>query len=360
MGNIKDKLKNIIVVIPSLNPDEKLMKVVESMMAAGFSRVLVVNDGSDTEHLRPFSEAKETPGCTVLGYEENRGKGHALKTAFKYITENEPSCRGVVTVDGDGQHGAEDSVLVASDMIDHPGCVVLGCRDFSKKDVPTHNMLGNRITSLIFGLLCGIKLSDTQTGLRGIPGEYLAEFSEIDGERFEYETNMLLYMKEKGIGLIERSIDTIYIEDNKSSHFRVFRDSAKIYKPILKFSLGSIMSMLIDLSLFTILCRVFSHLPDTQEIFLATLGARIVSSLFNYFYNRNAVFKSEASDRSSMLRYYILAAMQLTASWLGVSALSALFKAAGFAKTAIKVLVDVTLFLISFQVQREWVFKKEK
>ncbi len=360
MEDIKEKLKDVIIVIPSLNPDEKLMQVVRSMRAFGFSRMIIVNDGSDSEHLQPFSEAEMIPDCTVLGYEKNRGKGHALKTAFSYIAEHEPLCMGVVTVDGDGQHSARDSMMVASDMLEHPGCVVIGCRDFSKADVPTHNMLGNRITSFIFALLCGIRLSDTQTGLRGIPAEYLIEFSRVDGDRFEYETNMLLYMKERGIGFIERPIDTIYLEDNKSSHFRIFRDSAKIYMPILKFSLGSILSMLIDLSLFTVFCRIFSHLPDTQEIFVATFAARIISSLFNYFYNRNAVFKGEGSERGSMLRYYMLAVLQLLSSWLGVSALTALFKAGGFAKTAVKFFVDLFLFFISFQIQREWVFRKEK
>ncbi len=355
----RESFKDLAIIVPCLNPDEKLMQVVRGMLAEGFSHVLVVNDGSSADYQPQFDEAAAVPECTVLGYEVNRGKGYALRHAFSYVTENWPWCRGVITVDADNQHTPHDTANVAGDMLENPGTVVIGCRDFKKAGVPLHNRMGNMITSFVFKLLCGIKLSDTQTGLRGIPAECLPAFcTEVEGDRYEYETNMLLYMKTAGIPFIERSIDTVYIEGNKSSHFNVLRDSYKIYVPILKFGMGSGLSTIIDLTLFTVLCRIFVSLPDFWEILIATAGARICSSLFNYNFNRKQVFHDEGKGSSSLVRYYALAVCQMTLSWLCVTGLVTLLSAQGGGKTAIKLVVDMILFLITFQIQREWVFKK--
>ena len=359
MQEIREQFKDLAIVVPCLNPDEKLMEVVRGMLSEGFSRVLVVNDGSAPDYQPLFDEAAAVPECTVLGYEVNRGKGYALRHAFSYILENWPWCRGVITVDADNQHTPHDTAAVARDMLGHPETVVIGCRNFKKAGVPLHNRMGNLITSFVFKILCGIKLSDTQTGLRGIPASCLPSFvSDVEGDRYEYETNMLLHMKTANIPFIERSIDTVYIEGNKSSHFHVLRDSAKIYKPILKFGAGSGLSTVIDLALFTVLCRVFDALPDQWEILIATAGARICSSLFNYSFNRKLVFESEEEHKKTLVRYYVLAVCQMTLSWLCVTGLVRLLSASGGAKTAVKLVVDFILFLITFQIQREWVFKK--
>lgn len=359
MTEIQEKLKGLAVIVPCLNPDEKLMQVVGGMLAQGFSHILVVNDGSAPEYQPFFDEAAAVPECTVLGYETNRGKGYALRTAFAYVTENWPWCEGVITVDADNQHTPHDTANVAADMLAAPETVVIGCRDFKKAGVPLHNRMGNLITSFVFKVLCGIKLSDTQTGLRGIPASCLKAFcEEVEGDRYEYETNMLLYMKTAGIPFIERSIDTVYIEGNKSSHFHVLRDSAKIYKPILKFGLGSGLSTVIDLSLFTVLCKVFSALPVTRQILVATAGARVCSSLFNYTFNKKQVFRHEGEHKQSLARYYTVAVCQMLLSWLCVSGLVHLLGVTGTAKTAVKLVVDLILFFLTFQVQREWVFKK--
>jgi glycosyltransferase involved in cell wall biosynthesis len=360
MEEIREKLKGLAVIVPCLNPDEKLMQVVRGMLAQGFSHILVVNDGSSAEYQPLFDEAAAVPECTVLGYEVNRGKGYALRTAFSYVLENWPWCEGVITVDADNQHTPHDTANVASDMLANPETVVIGCRDFKKAGVPLHNRMGNLITSFVFKLLCGIKLSDTQTGLRGIPASCLKAFcEEVEGDRYEYETNMLLYMKTANIPFIERSIDTVYIEGNKSSHFHVLRDSAKIYVPILKFGLGSGLSTVIDLTLFTILCKVFAALPTARQILIATAGARICSSLFNYTFNKKQVFGHEGEGKKSLVRYYTLAVCQMTLSWLCVSGFVTLLGAQGGAKTAVKLVVDFVLFFLTFQIQREWVFRKK-
>lgn len=354
------KVTDLTIIIPSLNPDEKLIGTLNGILEQGFRKIVVVDDGSDAQHKKPFEYAKEQ-GCTVLVHEVNKGKGRALKTAFEYCMKQD--CLGVITVDGDGQHAPEDIVRCGQELLRcNNQQVILGCRDFSQEDVPFKSRYGNNITRFAFLALCGIKISDTQTGLRAIPGEFLQAMSEYKGERFEYETNMLLEMKSQGIPFSEVKIATIYLDENASTHFHPFRDSFKIYKIILKYSISSGASALLDLLVFYLALIVLEGMGmDTtvnsgQAVLLGTVVARVVSSLFNYAVNRKVVFKSASAG--SFFRYYALCLVQMAASALLVAVLSGLFVTGKVAKTVIKLIVDTGLFFVSFGIQREWVFKK--
>ena len=177
----------ISVVLPSLNPDEKLLMVVDGLIKEGFDDIIIVNDGSDEEHIAPFKQASEYKEVTVLTHEVNKGKGRALKTAFEYCINNRPDIAGVVTVDGDNQHRPQDIKACCEKMKENPKKVILGCRDFSGEEVPWKSRFGNNVTKGVFKFACGIKISDTQTGLRAIPAKYLPLLSGVKGERFEYE-----------------------------------------------------------------------------------------------------------------------------------------------------------------------------
>lgn len=348
----------ISVIIPSLNPDEKLKCVVDSLVEYGFDDIILVNDGSDQAHMEPFKVLSGYPQCTILTHEVNRGKGRGLKTAFEYCLKNRPDIDGVVTVDGDNQHRAADIKACCERMMEQKDKVILGVRDFSGKDVPFKSRFGNNMTSFVFKFACGLNISDTQTGLRAIPRQYLELFSNIKGERFEYETNMLLELKSNNIGYDEVKIQTVYIEENASTHFNPIKDSLKIYGVIFKFLFSSFASSLIDLAMFSIIGAILlGRVSDSLRIFLATCIARVISSLFNYTFNRKAVFKSKSGVGSTMARYYILCVCQLCVSYGLVYAVTELLTLGMAATVVAKAVIDVCLFVISFQIQRRWVFK---
>lgn len=350
----------ISVILPSLNPDEKLLATVKGLKEEGFTDIILVNDGSDEKHTAPFEEAERLYGVTVLTHEVNKGKGRALKTAFEYCIKNRPDIDGVVTADGDGQHIPTD-VSACCKKMSETGKVILGCRDFKNSAVPGRSRFGNSMTKFVFRFACGVRISDTQTGLRAIPYKYLEFMVKIKGERYEYETQMLLEMQKYGIGYAEETITTIYINENESSHFHPFRDSVKIYMVILKYIANSLLSFLIDIGLFTLLEFVIGDTMDKSlKIFVSTFGARVVSSIFNYLVSRKVVFESKSSVGRSVLKYYILCACQTGISYGLVYLFSYLFGAENVLTSVIKLIVDVTLFIISFQIQRRWVFAEKK
>jgi len=225
---------NVVAIVPSLNPDEKLMQVVTGLQAEGFEDIVLINDGSSSAHLSPFQEAAALPGVTVLTHEVNKGKGRAMKTAFAWCLDNRPNIDGVVTVDGDNQHRPKDVMACVKAMEKDPTKLWLGVRDFSLEHVPFRSKAGNMITRSIMKLACGVSVSDTQTGLRAIPASMLELMCRIRGERYEYETQMLLSVRDEKLGIGEVIIDTVYIDENQTSHFNALKDSWKIYKIIFR------------------------------------------------------------------------------------------------------------------------------
>ena len=360
-------LSKISVVLPSLDPDEKLNAVIDGLLSHGFSHIILVNDGSKQENLHYFTDAAAAhPEITLLHHEVNRGKGAALKTAFTWCLQNRPETLGVVTVDGDNQHHPEDTRACCEHMLE-TGRITLGCRDFSLPQVPPRSRFGNRTTSLVFKLFCGITLSDTQTGLRAFPRDTLEFLCQVSGDRFEYETNMLLAMKTNGIPFDEVKIRTVYIEENKSSHFHWLKDSWRIYKLILahffRYTLSSLASSVVDLCCFNLFIRLFSACLTGMALDLAATGlARLLSSLFNFFVNKKIVFRSRSGTAAAMARYYALAIPMMAAQGLLTGGITSLLhlRQGGLLHTLAYAIVMVVLYFVSYSIQQRWVFASHK
>lgn len=351
-------MEHISVIIPSYEPDERLIILIKDLQKQ-CSNIVVVNDGSAPRFDGIFRELEES-GVVVLRHAVNQGKGRALKTAFNYCLLQDPDLIGCVTADSDGQHHPDDIVRCAQELRQHAGSLVLGCRDFDDASVPSKSQYGNKITRTLFQYLCGLKITDTQTGLRGIPAQFMKELLVVPGERFEFETNMLIASKNR-YPIQEIKIKTIYdSKTNHATHFNPIKDSLRIYrilgKVFLNFIISSLSSSIVDLSLFAILCALLRG--TSGYLFIATALARIVSASYNYFVNYHIVFSSKEQHKRSTVKYIILAIIQGTLSAILVNSIVMLVGAKF--ELLIKIIVDTSLFIISFYIQREFIFKKSK
>ncbi len=390
----------MIVVVPAYQPDEKLLGVVSDFResAPSFSMV-VVDDGSRKECAPIFAELEQHDYVTVLHHPQNRGKGAALKTAFQYIGEHFPDCDGILTVDADGQHLVSDALEVCNALREHPDMMITGSRRFTG-NVPLRSRLGNGITRGVFHLTTGKKVYDTQTGLRAFSADRIPEMLTLEGDRYEYEINQLLYCCTKSTGVFEVPIETVYLDDNKSSHFDTIRDSAKIYKVIfrylgptfLKFVSTSLLSFIIDLVGFCILfygiVAVFAGWDTAKSLFsflrnapveqlksletinpivFASAGsylrifslvvARVISALANYLLNKRYVFKSGASYlRGCLPRYAAAAVLVLVLNAIFLE----LFTRLGVPAWLANLFSQLICYPVSFFSQRVFVFQKKE
>lgn len=221
-------MSKIAIVIPAYNPREYLVEIVEYMSQNDENIIVVVNDG--TEDKKIFDKIKNK--CIIIEHDKNLGYGRAVKTGFTYILENHKEVIGVVTADADGQHIIKDIEKVRNELIQNPETLILGSRNFKQKGIPMRNKLGNVLMSHIFRFKTGIKLEDTQSGLRAIPIKLVEKIKDISGEKFDYVTNTLYELVTNNEYKIVE-IETVYDKNNISS-FKPIRDSVLILKEILK------------------------------------------------------------------------------------------------------------------------------
>ena len=350
--------KTIPIIIPAYEPDEKLIKLLSELKNSELSPVIIVDDGSDKDtygHI--FNSAKSEYGAIVLRHAVNMGKGRALKDAFNYCINEYPDLLGAITADSDGQHTTMDIKRVKDELIEFSDSLVLGCRNFDESGIPARSVFGNKTTSKVMGVLTGVSVSDTQTGLRAIPAYFMKYLLNEKGERFDFETNMLLATGIAQVPIRQVDIQTIYIEENKSSHFRPIRDSLMIYAVFGKFVISSLSSSIIDMLMFALFCRL---LRGTEGLFmgyimLSTILARIISATYNFLVNYKVVFKGRGNKFIAAAKYVLLAIFIMLLSGYGVTFIHGFFSTVP--EVYVKIPVDTLLFLLSFIIQREFVYK---
>lgn len=303
----------IPVIIPAYEPDSNFPVLLGTLAENNVGPVIVVDDGSGEQYAAIFEKAGslvEGNSGTVLVHEVNRGKGRALKTAFQYILENYQGVIGAVTADSDGQHTVDCIRKVMAALEEKPQELILGVRDFSGDDIPWKSRFGNNLAEKVFAYVAGVHVSDTQTGLRGIPREFMRDLLEVAGERFEFETQMLLESVNR-YPISEVEIETIYDSvDDHQTHFDPVADSIKIYrilgKKFLKYIFASFSSSILDLALFSVFC-FFLEGRYVSYVAVATVLARIISTVYNYTINYKVVFKSKENVGKASAKYFLLA-----------------------------------------------------
>ena len=350
---------NMVVIIPTIDPDERLCRLVAELRSRGFSRFVIVDDGS-AESRAPIFADLERSGARVLHHPANLGKGAAIKTALGSVRTLFPEATHVVTVDGDGQHLPDDVMRVCEMAEGSHEHVVIGVRDLQQRGVPVRSRIGNAFSSAYFKLDTGLACPDTQTGLRAMPVSLIPFACSVEGTRYEYEMNFLTEVVKGGRPLAMVPIEAVYEAGNAGSHFSAVRDSARIYKQFLRFAGSSLACALADLLLFAAIVAAGSAagLPVAAAVVMATVSARLVSGALNFALNRTWSFSDSGSAdgdaRAQAVRYGALFCAQMTASALLVALLSQL----AVPPVVAKVLADGALFVASYFIQRNWVFKR--
>lgn len=332
----------MIVLIPALEPDDRLLGLLAGLRAYGV-RAVVVDDGSGPGFDQVFAAARRL-GATVLRTPVNHGKGHALKLGLAHVAATWPG-QDVVCADSDGQHTVSD-VLAVGERVRASRAVVLGARAFTGA-VPRRSRAGNTAARLAFALATGLAVPDTQTGLRGYPADRLAWALAVPGERFEYEQRLLLAAARDGVPMVSEPIATVYVDGNRSSHFRPVLDSLRVMAPVLRYVASSFLGFVVDTVVLLVLARA------TGSLLASVLAARLVSGSVNFAVNRRWVFRHGGHPwRKAATSYATLAAVLLAANFGLMSALTGI----GVPLLAAKLLTEAMLVGAGFVLQRQVVF----
>lgn len=350
---------NCVILIPALDPPEIFLSYIDELIQVGFKDILVVDDGSHQKKI--FEKIGSLPQVTVLTHPENYGKGRALRTGLAYYKDHysyDEYC-GVITADSDGQHLVDDVLKISKSLAKREDKMILGVRDFNQSNVPSKSRIGNKLTSLGFRVLIGLSVSDTQTGLREIPNPLIDLSLSIPGDRFQYETAVLIETG-KVSGFEEIKIQTVYYDENKGTHFNPVKDSIQIFNLLLgtffRYIFVSLSSFVVDILLFALGTKLLFPALSVR-IPLSTAFARIISGAYNYAMNRKIVFKSDRSVVSSGFSYLMLCIIQCAVSAGLVTAICYLLP---LDEVPVKAVVDTCLFFVNYKIQKNYIFKNKE
>ncbi len=337
----------IAVVIPAYNPTEQLVGLIRELAQSDISPIIVVNDGSGARYDPIFEEIGSTKDLVIVRHAVNLGKGAALKAGLNFVYCNFDGCIGVVTADADGQHLVKDIVKVSQTLKEHPRALVLGSRSFGEK-VPFRSLVGNKLTKYLFWLLVGKKLTDTQSGLRGIPMEFIPKLLKMKSQGYDFELDMLLACKYGNREIIEEEIQTVYVDGNISSHFNPLIDSMKIYFTLFRFMLASLATAIFDYIVF------FAVYGSWSNILLSQSVARLAALGFNYLAVRKIVFLSNKQHYQVFPKYLILV---LVCGLVSYSMINLLISVFPVNLAVAKLLSELLIYFGNFAVQRELIFR---
>jgi len=343
-------LGRVVALIPAYRPTSDLVPLVDDLAAAGFREIIVVDDGSGAGCAEVFRQIDKRPRTRVLHHAVNLGKGAALKTGLNAVAVFHGDAIGVVTLDADGQHGVDDVVAVAEALAQQgEDALIIGARRFDAPAIPFRSRFGNELTKHLVRWLIGIRLGDTQSGLRGIPMGLARRLLPLKSQRYEFELEMLILCRMLGVKIREIVIKTIYIGNNERSHFSPVLDSLRIYLVLFRFFGASAAGAIVDNAAFAL-----AHLA-TGEILMSQIGGRCISLLVNYNIVRDFVFKSDGDHGVAFSKYLGLAVVSGALSYLMIRALADNF---GTPVILAKIWIESAIFFVNFAAQREFVFRK--
>lgn len=364
-----------VAVIPAYKPLPVVINIAKELInSKSFQGVVCVNDGSGHEFDNIFKELKSL-GVHVETHAVNLGKGTALKTGFNAVLNYFPESCGVVTLDADGQHLSKDVINIADNLLHSENTLITGGRVFDNKETPLRSRFGNKLTKIIFRFFSGVKINDTQTGLRGIPASLLPDLIKLKTTGYDFELDMLIFAKEKHISIKEIHITTVYENGNSSSHFNPVLDSLRIYFVFFRYLWVAILSFIIDFSML----EIFMHILDVPDapndnqiaqismtVIAANILARLVSSTFNFILNRRFVFKSKSNIFDEYKKYFVLVIYVLIINnavfyfLLNNDAMQDITGLGAVFLEITKLITEMITFFITFVISRTIIFKNDK
>lgn len=290
-----------VALIPAYEPDSKLFDLVKELKSYYFD-ILIVDDGSGPDYKDIFDSCREY--ADVIGYENNQGKGYALKLGMQHILDNYPECTCFLTADADGQHSVRDICRIRDELVSGND-FVLSIRGL-RKEAPLRSRLGNGLSKFMFTIANARYLPDNQSGLRGFDIKHIDWMLKVEGNKYDYELNIIIFAEKQGIKITKIPIETIYFDNNSNSHFKAIPDTVRIYKTYFRTNIFALISLAIEIvivilatiflspgsipfvvmvnwGIHTLLCMVIERYTKFRWIKYTPGARRLIISIFKYF-----------------------------------------------------------------------------
>ena len=327
----------MVILIPVYNPRERIINYVKKLKEKNYD-VVVINDGSDENYHAVFE--RMVYDCKIINYPHFKGKGYALKKGYQYVKEHLKDKKGILILENE------------YDLIHINHIRTLINKNSQKMCVVHHK--GKKILTKLFSMIYNKEFIDVDSELFAFSMNYIDQMMTVDENC--YEDQSLIQSVQNN-----QDIEEIQLE-NKQQPFHLKNKTIQImyviFLHLIRFVSSSIISSIIDVLLAWILLDVLKiwMTSDFWRIALASLIARVISTIVNYVVNKKYVFKGKTNNRQTAIRFLILTVIITILSTLFVYVFSTL---GIMSEKLAKPVGDLLLFLLSYNVQMKWVFSKE-
>lgn len=199
--------KTVYIVIPAKDEATRIGKVIRDTFHFGYTNIIVVNDGSNDNTAAVAEEA----GATALTHIINLGAGAATQTGIEYAVEQGADI--IVTMDADSQHYPSDIDRLVNTLNNENVDVVIGSRFLNKENyIPKHRRLYNKIGNWMTGVLFGLFVTDSQSGMKAFTADFAVR-SELRFNGYEFCTEFIRLISENNATYREVPIKVLYTEE---------------------------------------------------------------------------------------------------------------------------------------------------
>jgi glycosyltransferase involved in cell wall biosynthesis len=211
---MKTKKIKVAIIIPAYNEEKVIggvLKTTKKLLSKEkfISEIIVVDDGSTDGTVKKSKNEK----VTVISHILNSGSGSATATGLSYAQQQDFDI--AVTMDADGQHDASDVLKGINKIIKSKVDLLIGSRLINSKGMGRTKVIGNKGLSIMTFIIFGVKVTDSQSGLRIFSKKALANL-KWKSSGYEFCSEMLWRAKQQGLIISEYPIKAIYTDYSKS------------------------------------------------------------------------------------------------------------------------------------------------
>jgi len=249
-----------LVCIPAFNEEKPIVDVIKKSLNYA-DQVIVCDDGS----LDLTAKQAMLAGAIVIKHEKNMGKGHAMKSLFKYAKDVDADV--IVTIDGDGQFLAEQIPSLLQPILENSYDVVIGNRFSDDKEMPSYRKIGNKMLDRITKLAADLPFSDTQSGFRSYSKKAIQSI-DFSTSGFGVDSEILIDAVDKGLKITETDVTVLYDTGLKTSTkdpishsmsvIGSLLESIAIHHPLKYLGIPGIILLLIGLGFTTYSISIFN------------------------------------------------------------------------------------------------------
>ena len=218
---------NFAIVIPAYNEEATIYDVVQAALKQ-CDKVIVVDDGSIDKTIEKLSGLP----VTLIKHEVNKGKAASLWDGF--MAAIDAGVDAIITIDGDGQHSAEDIPLLLDKAAEYPKDIIIGARLADKSAIPAKRYYANKFANFWIAWAAGYPIADSQSGFRLYPKALFDNLKISIKHSFVFESEILIKAAQLGIYSHPVKIPAVYKTGARPSHFRGVQDIILITKMVAK------------------------------------------------------------------------------------------------------------------------------